>query len=102
MKFEVWSLMFEVRTGVLQNGSWAYYSSRKSASRFAPPVSIREPSVSPGVGKKEIGKRISEKNPPCGPSVAAGPDTAASRFLSFPSRPNFHFAELQLQIADDK
>jgi hypothetical protein len=28
-----------------------------------------------------------------------GPDTAASRFLSFPSRPNLHFAELHLFFA---
>jgi len=94
-----------VLTGVLQNGSWAYYSSRtprkrrdQSASRFSPPAPIRGAAAGDGVGKRQIGKRISEKSPPCWPSEPPdgdGLDTSASRFLSFPSRPNFHFAELQ-------
>jgi hypothetical protein len=59
-------------SGVLQNADWAYYSSRKSASRLSPPAAAWGASTGQGAGKKEIGKRISEKNPPWGAVGSVG------------------------------
>ena len=85
-----------VLSGVLQNGSWACILLGNPLSDPAAAGEARR-GCRRGPGKKEIGKRISEKNPRFGlrgPPRAARHGRAASRFLSFPSRPNSHFAKL--------